>query len=122
MFSRVQGGTSLRVIIEGPDYESRSYGRVNYVDASVIAVDDGYHLLATNRHPGQPMQIEVQRVDSAMESVTSSVVLTAGDAKSANSWDQPDVVGTGSFNEYKVVNGKLLCELPPLSLVGLTLI
>ncbi len=120
MFSNRRTGTSLNVALDGPAYESKENGRTGYIDASAILDGQRLHVFATNRHPEQPMELTVNPADLELTALESAELLTGPDAKAANSFEQPDVVRAQDFREITIKDGKARCELPPLSLLAMT--
>ncbi len=121
LFSTRKGGVSLRPSVAGPGYESASYGFVNYLDcaASLDSDTSTLHLFLTNRHSAEVMPLKVCH-DLGVKSLTSGEILTANDAKAANSFDEPNAVAACPFDAVTIRDNELVTELPPLSLVALS--
>jgi len=120
MFSQRRTGTALTVALDGPAYESKSMGQATYADASAILAGRRLHVFVTNRHPEQRMELSLNPADFNIAALESAEILTGPDAKAANSFEQPDVVHAQAFSEITIKNGQAWCELPPLSLVAMT--
>ncbi|MDR3707436.1 MAG: alpha-L-arabinofuranosidase C-terminal domain-containing protein [Capsulimonadaceae bacterium] len=121
MFSARRGGVSLSVSVDGPSYESKSHGTVAYADASAILDDQRLNVFVTNRDPVATMELIVKPADLRVEAVESAEVLTGPDAKAANSYEKPDVIVAKAFDGALIKDGAVSCELPPLSLLAMTL-
>ncbi|MCX8082343.1 MAG: alpha-N-arabinofuranosidase [bacterium] len=120
MVSKRRDGISLKIAVEGPCYESPSYGRTNYIDASVILGNGKLHIFATNRHLTEKMEVLISPADIEILSLESAEVLTGKDPKASNSFEKKDMVVPEGFQEIEVSKGKAVCALPPLSFVAIT--
>jgi alpha-N-arabinofuranosidase len=119
MFSQRRDGVSLRPVVDGPTYEGKTNGRVHYIDTSAILNGDTLHVFATNRHLAETADVHVEVVDRAIVALDSAEVLT-GEAKAANSFEQPDVIKPQPLAEVKIAENKTAVELPPLSVAAMT--
>ncbi len=120
MFSRRRQGVSLRAVVDGPAYESESYGQVPMIDTSAILDGARLHLFATNRSVDEAAIVRLALVDRHVTGLESGELLTAPDAKAANSFAEPDVVRPRPFEGTSVAEGQAEVELPPLSLAAVT--
>jgi alpha-L-arabinofuranosidase len=91
------------------------------IDASAIRAADKLHIFLTNRSIDEVAEVRIAPADLSLEAVESADLLTASDAKAANSYDAPDVVAPRPFNDIAIANGQAVCKLPPLSFVALAL-
>jgi len=62
----------------------------------------------------------VKPADAAIKAIESAEILTGPNAKSENSYEQPNVVTAKTFDGAVVIDGKLSLNLPPLSFAALT--
>ncbi|HOL21414.1 MAG TPA: alpha-L-arabinofuranosidase C-terminal domain-containing protein [bacterium] len=120
MVSKRRKGVSLQLHIEGPFYESPSYGSVNYIDASAILGDGKLHIFAVNRGITEKAEVLINPADIDILSLEGAEIITGNDTKAANSFEKPDVIVSREFKEVKVSDGKAICQLPPLSFVAMT--
>jgi alpha-N-arabinofuranosidase len=120
MFSSRRDGVALRLEVEGPAYESASYGTVPYIDASAVLDGNRLHVFLTNRSMDEPAPVRVDVADRGIATVESAELLTGPDPKAANSFEQPGMVRSVPFPEIGVMEGRLVCDLPPLSLAAVT--
>jgi alpha-N-arabinofuranosidase len=124
MFTRRREGVSLRLALDGPTYEGKTNGQVYYIDASAILGGDELHVFVTNRNLVEPSRVYVKLGDAAIAALKAAELLTGPDAKAANSYEQPEVVKSRSFEEagveVKIAGGEAVVELPPLSVAALT--
>jgi alpha-L-arabinofuranosidase len=121
MFSDRREGISLRVNVQGPTYDTRSYGKAATVDTSAILDGDKLAVFLVNRSPDQAAPVEIDLADQRVAEVLAGELLTGPDAKCANSYEQPDRVKSHAWSEGKVVDGRAVFELPALSAAALTL-
>jgi len=122
MFSKRRKGVSLKVSVEGAEYEGKTNGRVTFADASAILDGKRLNVFVTNRSPDKSMELTVDPGDIKVVKVETAEILTGPDAKAANSYAKPDVIRARPCREIVVKGGKALCRLPPLSLLAGTLL
>jgi alpha-N-arabinofuranosidase len=120
MLSRRRSGIALRVGVDGPMYEGRTNGRVHLVDASAIFGDDRLHVFCTNRDLDEPAVVRVEVADRQIASPESGELLTGPGPRSANSFDEPDVIASRPFTDAVVKDGSATLTLPPLSVAATT--
>ena len=120
MFSARREGTSLRVALDGPGYESKSYGYVPYVDASAILDGGRLHVFAVNRSLEEPAPLRVSLGDRPIVAVDSAEVLTGACAQAMNSFEAPHAVCARPFDGVAAATGQATALLPPLSVAALT--
>jgi alpha-N-arabinofuranosidase len=121
MFSKRRDGDSLQLSLDGPTYMSKSFGAVNTIDASAIHSDNTLHVFTTNRSIDEAMEVQVNLVDKTIISMESAELLTGPNAKAENTFENPDVVISCSFEDVSIVNGRATYTLPPLSVAAITL-
>lgn len=121
MFSQRREGVALKVQVEGPEYESKTNGRVAFADASAIRDGRRLQVFVTNRSPDKVMDFEVRPADLNLTLVESAEILTGPDAKAANSYEKTNVVRAQAYDGITVKTGRARCELPPLSFLAMTL-
>ena len=121
MYTKRRNGVALQVQVDGPGYTSESYGEVTTVDASAILDGNQVHVFAVNRSLDEAMTIHVDFADAAVTSLVDGELLTGPSADAFNDYDAPDRVKTTAFDAVKVVDSKAAFELPPLSVVAVTL-
>ena len=120
MYSKRRDGASLRLSVDGPTYTTQSYGVASYVDASAIFSGQDLHVFTTNRDTAESMELNVQLADRPIASLVDAEILTGPDAKAANSYEEPDLVKSRSFDDVTIRDGRATYELPPLSVAALT--
>lgn len=120
MFSRRRAGDALRLALDGPSYESRSNGVVSCIDASAILDKGRLHVFAVNRSLDEHAEVRIELAGGAITALEHAELLTGPGPKAANSFEQPDVIGSQPFSEIKIGHGRAVWELPPLSLAAVT--
>ncbi|MCM8762003.1 MAG: alpha-N-arabinofuranosidase [Candidatus Omnitrophica bacterium] len=120
MISKRRDGVSLKIDVDGPAYESSSYGQTGYIDASAILGEGKLHLFAINRHTTEKMELLIKPSDIEITSLESAEILIGPEPKAANSFEKKNTVISKEFKEIKISNGKALCQLPPLSFTAMT--
>jgi alpha-N-arabinofuranosidase len=121
MFSHRRTGVSLHVALEGPAFESKTHGRALFADASAILDGKRLHIFVTNRHLEQSMEFIVHPAGFECITLESAEILTGPDAKAENSSARPELIRAHAFNDIIIKEGRARCELPPLSLLAMTL-
>ena len=71
MISKRRDAISLRVSLDGPMYESASYGIASYADVSAILDEAKLHLFVTNRSPEENAEIRVRVADTVIRPTVS---------------------------------------------------
>jgi alpha-N-arabinofuranosidase len=120
MFSNRRKGISLRPELQGPTYTSRTNGMTPYIDTSAILDDNRLHVFMVNRSLTQSAPIEIRLADRQILALENGELLIGPDVKSANSYEQPDIVKSHAWVEAKVANGQAFFELPAFSVAATT--
>ncbi len=121
MFSKRRSGTSLRCSVEGPGYEAATQGFAHYVDSSAILGEDQLHVFLTNRSLDQAAEVRIALTGREIVSLANAEALAGPGPKSANSFEDRQVVVAKPFDAIDVIEREAHCKLPPLSFVALTL-
>ncbi len=120
MFSRRREGVALTPLVDGPRYESASYGEVAYIDASAILDGDRLHVFMTNRHLSEPATVTVHVADRQIEALDNAELLTGPEPQAANTFEQPDLIAVRPLNGARITDGEAMVVLPPLSVAAMT--
>ncbi|MBN1863446.1 MAG: hypothetical protein JW808_00950 [Victivallales bacterium] len=120
MFSKRRSGTALRLSVDGPSYEGITNGRVHFIDASAILDESRLHVFLTNRSMDEEAEVCVVSADTAIASCESAEMLSAPDAKAANTFEDSSVVKPETFETFVIRDGRAYCLLPPLSFTAMT--
>jgi alpha-N-arabinofuranosidase len=120
MFAKRRDGISLQPVVDGPSYESTSYGTASYIDTSAILDGQTMHLFFTNRSLEESAEINVKLSNGAIGHIDNAEILTGSDPKAANSFEQPDLIKAERFTEASVTDGQVVGKLPPMSVVAMT--
>jgi len=121
MMSKRRNGVSLKVVADGPSYDSASNGRVGYIDSSAILDGNRLSVFLTNRSIDESADVMINVADSAIRSCENAEILTGPKAKATNSFAKPDVIKPKLFKGIRGKDGKAGVRLPPLSFVAMTL-
>ena len=120
MISRRKGGVALRGAIDGPSYDTATYGTASYLDQAITLDDDRLHLFLVNRSMDESLTLEVA-TDMALTKVIDAELLTGPHEKAHNDYDAPDVVVSQPFSDVALDGARATLTLPPLALVAATL-
>jgi alpha-N-arabinofuranosidase len=120
MYARRREGISLQPVLSGPSYEGKTNGEVTLIDTSAILNGDTLNVFATNRSVDQPSELVIDLSDRPISNLTNGDLLTGPSAKSANSYEHPDLVRTVPISGVTIEDGKARVTLPPLSVAAMT--
>ena len=120
MYASRREGISLQPILSGPTYEGKSNGETSVIDASAILNDTTLHVFATNRSVDEPSELIIDLADRPIANLINGDLLTGPSAKSANSYEQPDLVKSVPISGVTVEEGIARVTLPPLSVAAIT--
>lgn len=120
MFSNRREGIALRPELEGPTYTGRTNGNAPYIDTSAILNGDRLHVFVVNRSLHQSVPLEINLADRQIRALESGELLSGPDAKTANTYEQPDLVISHPWGEVKISNGQASFEMPALSVGAFT--
>ena len=122
MYSRRRTGTSLEVRVDGPGYETRKFGKVDYIDASAILNEDKLSVFLVNRDASSPMQVKLDTAGMKVKGVLCAEVVCGPDAKSTNTFENPNVVRARPHDEISIKDGVAIIEVPAMSVFAGTLL
>ncbi len=122
MFSERARGVSLRCGVDGPMYDSPTYGRASVLDGSAVWEREAgrLHVFAVNREPASPMQLTVDGGPLSVQRLESAETVAGDDPKATNTWDRPQAVTAEPFDDVTCRDGGAVVKLPPLSLTAMT--
>jgi alpha-N-arabinofuranosidase len=120
MFSKRRRGVSLRTALEGPSYDSPSHGRVHHVDTSAVLEGSRLAVFLTNRWDAAS-EVAVRVADRPPEALLEAELLSGPSPTSSNRIGDPSQVRAEPFHEVRVAGGTATLELPPYSLLAMTL-
>jgi len=121
MFKVHQGGTSLPIALQSPDYAFGSE-KIPMVSASATRMADGsaVHLSLANASPEQAVTLTVTLAGLAASSVTGRV-LTAPAMNAHNTFEAPNAVQPAVFDGASLKGATLDVKLPAKAVVVLAL-
>jgi alpha-L-arabinofuranosidase len=121
MFKVHQGGTSLPVELQSPDYAFGSE-KIPMVSASATRAADGsaVHLSLANTSPERAVTLTITLAGLAASSVTGRI-LTAPAMNADNTFEAPNAVQPVAFDGASLKGGTLDVKLPAKSVVVLAL-
>ena len=120
LYSKRREGVSLRAVVNGPGYDSPSYGYVNSIDASVILGEEALHVFLVNRSTTEQAPVEVTLAGITLKSVLSAELVTGLTASSSNTFERPDTIRNKKFENIVLKDGNATLQLPPLSLAAIS--
>ncbi len=120
MMSSRRQGVALQTRVDGPEYEGKTHGKVNYLDASAILDGRELKVFLVNRRLDGPMEVTINLADAPIGSLQSAELLTGKDPKDQNTFEKPNTLKSVEFAEASIVCGAAAVELPPLSVYAAT--
>jgi alpha-N-arabinofuranosidase len=120
MFTKRRRGKSMRIVVDGPGYDSKSFGPAKYLDTSAILSGKQLSVFAVNRSLEEGMDLEIRVGGARIEKLSSGEIVSGGDPKASNTFEQPNRIVAREFQEASVANGNARLKLPPLSVVAAT--
>ena len=116
MYRPFQGATVLSLSLEAP-----AYGAVKAVDGTAARGTDGkIHVALVNLDPNRANTVSLTVEGGRLGAVTGQV-LTAPAMDAHNGFDAAPTVQPAPFHDARVAAGRVTADLPPKSLVVLTL-
>ncbi len=119
-YSSRRNGVSLRPSVDGPTFESQSYGTAPVIDTSAILDGDQLHVFASNRALEDESPIRIRLADRAVVAVGDCQLITGPDAKAENSFEDQQVIVAAPLTDVHIADGSVLLSLPPLSVAAMT--
>jgi alpha-N-arabinofuranosidase len=120
MFSSRRDGMAIQPVVNGPAYDSPSYGRVNYLDASAILGDGVLHAFLINRSLSELAEVEIDAGGNTIASVLSAEVVKGSHPKDCNTYEHPRSITSQPLQTAAITDGKAIVQLPPLSFAAVT--
>ena len=122
MFSKRRSGISLHQSVNGPGYESATYGNTKFIDTSTILNKDILHCFLINRSLDRAAPVQINYLGGQKISLKSAEILTGPSTHSCNTFKKPRAIITQPFNRIKIENNTAKFELPPLSFSAISMI
>ncbi|MNN75810.1 Intracellular exo-alpha-L-arabinofuranosidase 2 [compost metagenome] len=110
----------LDLQFDSPEY---TYGDVSIPQVSVSASQDSagaIHLTACNLHHEESAKFSCH-IEGALNRQVSGRILTHTSLNAHNTFEQPDLVAPVAFEEADLLDGVLEFELPPASVLVLSI-
>ncbi len=120
MYAKRREGTSLRIAIDGPGYDSKDFGHATYLDASAILNGKQLSVFACNRSLNESMDLIVRLAGAQIEKLSNAEVVAGKDPKASNTFERPNNIVSQPFKDMKIADGIATLKLPPLSVVAAT--
>ena len=120
MYSARRSGTALRPAVQGPGYESASYGYVNDIDTSAILGDGLLHVFLTNRSLDEQAAVSVEFPGGRLAAVESAEVVSGSHPDAKNTYERPDAVISRLLKDVTIQDSIAQVLLPPLSVAAIS--
>jgi alpha-N-arabinofuranosidase len=120
LYSKRRDGIALHVIVNGPGYESPSYGHVNTIDTSAILGGNDLHVFLANRGLAEQAPVVISLAGVPLKSIRSAEMITGPSPTSCNTFENPNLIRNGKLENILLTDGKAELQLPPLSLAAIT--
>ncbi|MFK0164287.1 alpha-N-arabinofuranosidase [Rhizobium sp. NPDC090279] len=115
--SKYGRGYALRLITDGPTYDSDEADDVPYLDVSAVHDEVGkmVTLFAVNRHPNSSLDLDTRLEGFAGARVIEQHEMVHEDLRAVNTASHPNAVVPTNTGDAKVEDGRLRATLKPLS-------
>ena len=120
MYSTRRDGIAIQPAVNGPAYDSLSYGRVNTIDTSAILGNGLLHTFLVNRSTSEIAEVEIDHAGGKIESMKSAEVVSGPEPNASNTYENPNTIYSKPLKTVKVSDGKACIQLPPLSVAAVT--
>jgi alpha-N-arabinofuranosidase len=120
MYQVHHDATRLEFDLESPNYEFDGREMPAVSASASRDEDDVVHVSLVNAHATADVTVTCELEDVDADDV-SGRILTADEVDAHNTFDEPETVKPADFDGAKIEDGKLVVELPPRSVVVLTL-
>ncbi|MGG0594710.1 alpha-N-arabinofuranosidase [Bacillus altitudinis] len=119
MFQVHQEEEALEVELNAPSYERRGE-KIPQVSVSASRSSDKMHIsfCHVNPHEKADVSLAIEGIDAKTK--VTGLVLTADRMNARNTFDDPQSVQPADFRQFAVKHGELTIDLPPMSVVMLT--
>ena len=109
-------GTSLRPVMESPQYDCEDYEGVPVTDAAAVLAEDGsVTIFAINRDLTEDVLLSADLRDFGPLKVAEHIVLHHDDVKAINTEANPENVAPCAGEKGRMDQGRLEISLPALS-------
>ena len=119
MVSDRRTGISLHVDVDGPGYRSKTYGKVTYIDASVIHNDGRLSAFLINRR-AEDVTVRLNPDDVTLDAVSSAELVSGSSPTSENTLGDPNAVSSQPFRDVRVVRSGADIVMPAHSFLAVT--
>ena len=113
LFSKNTRGAALETYVESPTYESKSFGKTNYLDVSTSLNNGVVTMNVVNRHLDQDIEAEIEVQDGAFKGSFEVALVTGPDIKAENDFGKTTVQTVKS--SIAASGNKLRHRFPPHS-------
>ncbi|TCR85795.1 alpha-N-arabinofuranosidase [Rhizobium sp. BK376] len=115
--SKYGRGYALRLVTDGPTYDSDEADDVPYLDVSAVhdANSNAVTLFAVNRHPDTALDLDTRLEGFPAARVVEQHEMTHGNLAAVNTASQPNAVVPATTGDAKIEDGRLRATLKPLS-------
>tara|TARA_Y100001970_G_scaffold5054_1_gene5755 strand:- start:31655 stop:33139 length:1485 start_codon:yes stop_codon:yes gene_type:complete len=119
MISQNGKGTALKIVIDGPGYDSQSYGYVNYIDVSAVWNKDKLNIFLINRCLTDNLKLSIELGDRVIKKILNCEILSGKNPKDANSFENTNILQIKKFNGVSIIDHKVNLRMPVLSFISL---
>lgn len=121
MFSSRKNGAALRLCVGGDTFQTSDGRQVDYVDASAIVNGADVSVFLCNRSIDDKLRVTIDLADAEAIMVKNAEMLSGGDAKAENSFEQPKQIEPFNIiKNVKIEDGNVILQMPALSVAAIT--
>jgi len=120
LYAGRHNGLALQPTVDGPGYESPSYGFVHYIDTSAILGEGALHVFLTNRSIEKMANVEIYLDGACLGPVLSAEMVTGPSATASNTFEMADTIHCQPLNPRLLKDGNAVFQLPSLTIAAIT--
>jgi alpha-N-arabinofuranosidase len=116
--SRFGRGELVSLQVQSPDYETREFGRVPYIEAVATRNPESGEvtIFAINRHLAESIELQAQLLGATGYQLKEHITVSGDEPECVNTADRPDAIKPEIQEESSVKDGRFLsASLKPLS-------
>jgi alpha-N-arabinofuranosidase len=114
LFSRYSHGHSLTPMIQSPTYQAGERGEAPVLDAAASYDEEAGQaaIFLINRSLGEELTVEIDLADRRFACVDAVDLLSGGDVKAANTWEDPHRVVPTQGSSVLTEDGRVRVRVP----------
>ena len=123
LFSEMKSGIALDLANDGPEYKTKTYGTVQYVDSSAILEESEKKLVVflVNRSTEKSIPVSIQTSGLPRLKFEEGNIISHSDLKASNCFENPNNVIPKSYDEISLFDDEIRFDMPRASFLRIIL-